>query len=229
MSTICLYFVIKKNTWKSTGKVRFIESKPRQIKSSRRYSYNTFDEQGRNSSDIQNQEHVQNMSLVQMIVLGVGASFWLIFDIISEANCFENITKSYGDFVSSMDEIIYLLSTVIQMVFLAKYAGAILPNKSLFHYSIAPMIADKVWVWLTVTLGDLINVSSHQHVDIFPIHIAMNFSNHSIPLNNSIETTFHEVVQVFLIFLEPFFIEFLTISIGVLFHMWHMIGSNGMH
>ena len=92
------------------------------------------------------------------------------------------------------------------------------------------MIADKVWVWLTVTLGDLIYVSSHQHVDSFPIHVEINSSNnYSIPLNDSIETTFHGVVDVFLIFLEPFFIEFLTISIGVLFHMWHMIGTNGMH
>ena len=208
-----------------------MKRRPRQTKSSRRCSYKTFDEQNGNPSDIQSiisMEHVQNMPYVQMIVFGIGACLWLIFNLIKETNSFEDITKSYGDFVSTLDEIIYLFSIIIQMVFLAKYAGAILPNSALFHYSIALMIADKVWVWLTVTLGDLIDVATHHHIKIpiITIHIVDNFTSPSTPLNSSTETIYKEVLDGFLIFLEPFFIEFLTISIGVLFNLWHLIGSN---
>ena len=200
MSALCVYFVIKKNAWKSRGRVQFVERKPQRINSSRRCSYNSADLQISNSMSIQH----QTIPFAQMIVFGVGACLWLTFSILSDINTFG---KSYEHVISNSDEFIYLISIVIQMAFLAKYAGAILPNSSLFHYSIALMIADKVWVWLTVTLGDLVHVSHQRagNISIYPIY--SNFSNFTT-VNTSSETTFHKVVDACMIFLEPFSLSF---------------------
>ena len=219
MSALCLYFVIKKNTWKSSGRVKFIERKPQRVNSSRS-SYNSFNGQISNSVSPQH----QTIPFLQMVVFGVGACLWLTFSILNDIY---TIGRSYEHVISSSDKFIYMISIVFHMAFLAKYAGAILPNSSLFHYSIALMIADKVWVWLTVTLSDLVHVSQQLsgNSSLYPIHPIGNCCNLTT-LNTSSETMFFKVVDVCMIFLEPFFIEFLTISIGVLFNLWHLIGND---
>ena len=228
-SGLCFYFVMKKKSWKRTGRVIFIDRTDRQTEASRRYSYNSLDNPNLKPRSIRDTQ--LEVPMLDMIVFGIGACLWLMCAITSNICFNDHFAENYANLVSSVDICIYFFSIIIQMIFLAGYAGAILPNDSLFHYSIALMVADKIWVWLTVTLGDLVEVSSEHHNKIpsYPIHHMGNINNNFTSLNKSSETTLYKVLEVSIIFLEPFFIEFLTISIGVLFHLWHLIGNVQKH
>ncbi len=219
MTALCLYFVIKKQQWKTSGKIYFVERSSRQDYRNRTginrygtYRGNRADDEDRvicsNSNPEAGGEHKREIPFVQVVAFGVGAALWLIANIIYII-CFEDY-GIYWSWVTLLDVSIYLISVVIQIIFLGQYEGAILPNESLFHYSIALMVADKVWVWLTVTLGDLSQILSRGNTTV----------------NNTSESPFYKTIEISLLFFEPFFLEFLTVSMGVFFHLWNIIGQN---
>ena len=167
----------------------------------------------------------QKIPILQTVTFGIGAGLWLVCHMINGIVSFCSTDISYADMIAEIDVTLYLLSIAIQVVFLVHYDGAILPNTSLFHYSIALMIADKVWVWLTVTLGNIGNISIHLKENRLPIYPVSNFSGNISVLHNSSAIASYTVFDITSTFLQPFFIEFLTISIGVLAHLWNLIGK----
>ncbi|XP_072021591.1 uncharacterized protein [Amphiura filiformis] len=216
MSALCIYFIIKLKTWKDSGEVQFM---PRHSRNTvdRPNMYNFTESLVRNSTEAR-AEDLHAMPFKQSVMFGVGAGMWLTCDMVYII-CFGDQfgdNSVYWNWVSLLDVFIYLLSVVIQIIFLAKYDGAILPNNCLFHYSIALMIADKVWVWITVTLGGIDDVMSHAH----------NHTDRNSTAGNVTESTFQTALDMTLVFLDPFFLEFLTISMGLLFHMWNLIGKD---
>ena len=167
------------------------------------------------------------MPILQTVIFGIGAGLWLLCHMLEGIISFCSSTDiSYGEMISKVDVTLYLLSIAIQVVFLVQYDGAILPNIPLFHYSIALMVADKVWVWLTVTLGNIGDILSQHEVDQLPMNKISNFSGNISVLYNSSEPAFYTAFEIASTFLEPFFIEFLTISMGVLLHLWNVIGKD---
>ena len=211
MSALCVYVLIKKKKWKSIGRVQFIERGERRQRSALWDQHSLEDRQ------------FQKMPILQIVVFGIGAGLWLLCRIIQGGVLFCTITDiSYGEIISAVDDTLYLLSIAIQVVFLVHYDGAILPNTSMFHYSIALMIADKVWVWLTVTLHKIGDIYKE---DELPIYSVGNFSGNISVLRNSSAIAPYTVFDVTSTFLQPFFIEYLTISIGVLVHLWNFIGK----
>ena len=199
VSASCLYFITQRKRWEDSGKVHF-----RQEQQGRNQDH------GRNDNDeavatFANTQ--QGIPMLQMIVFGIGASLFMLCSTIHTIMFEEKDT--YRMWMTTLDEIFYLPSIAVQVIFFIKYDGAFLPNWSLFHYSIALMIADKIWVWLTVTLADIALVSSE------------NITTQS----DSFNSTFHYVIDSSLVFLQPFFMEFLTVAMGVLFRLWSNIGK----
>ena len=179
----------------------------------------------RDQDSLDRRKH-QKIPILQTVTFGIGAGLWLVCHMIKGIVSFcTSIDISYAEMISEIDVTLYLLSIAIQVVFLVHYDGAILPNTSLFHYSIALMIADKVWVWLTVTLGNIGDISIHRIENQVPIYPMSNFSGNISVLHNSSYIASYTVFDVASTFLQPFFIEFLTISIGVLAHLWNLIGK----
>ena len=225
ISILCLYFTIKKKTWKSTGRVQFMEKEANRASISNRELHVTSDDQSQDNSVV---TRYQKVSSLHVIIFGVGAEIWLLCDTVRDFIVYCTPSHSadtcYGEIITSIDQGLYILSIVVQVTFLIQYDGAILPNTSLFHYSIALMIADKVWVWLNVTLSKIRDVSSNEF-NLLSMYDIGNFSGNISFLKQSSDTTLYTCFEVMTTSAEPFFVEFLTLSIGVLLHLWNSIGK----
>ncbi len=169
------------------------------------------------------EQRCHKKSRYQIIIFAFGAILWLTFTITSFVSSLDDF--KYADFVSIIDTFVYLISIIIQAIFLIKYDCAILPNHWFFHYVIALMVVDKIWVWLEATFSGLSEIVSHVVVQIHCVRPA-NFT-HSFTKNT--ESSFQEGLGITLVFLEPFFIEFLTISFGILITLWNSIGRDIEH
>ncbi|XP_072021567.1 uncharacterized protein [Amphiura filiformis] len=226
MSALCLYFIMKKNTWQSSGKVTFMKRQYRNSPSSGGFVCNATDHDQISDDQTKKQQAENEMSLLQMVVFGVGALLFLACRVIYVAS-FEDDTVNLN-WVPIVDELTYMVSIVIQVIFLVKYNGAVLPNNSLFHYSVGLMVADKVWLWLTQTLNNIAVLSSEDDISlpispVYPINYTSKVSKND---GNFTESTFQKVIEASLVFLQPFFLESLTIVMGALLHLWNFIGKD---
>ena len=160
----------------------------------------------------------KNPHFVQILLFGLGGAFYLTIGLLKVAYC-QRVGKfhesmTFGEIVATVDETIYLISLGTQLLFFIGYDGAILHNCVQFHYAIALMIADKAWVWVSLTLSGIESIMSDQrHLTVFATPNSSNMS------------TLHKVLETSQSFLEPFFIEFLTICVGILLCMWNSIGK----
>ncbi len=210
----CLFFIFKKNAWKASGKVKFMQKHP-QTSDNMRHDTASDQTSGLHAGNS------EKMSLLQIVIFSCGAILWLTVTITLSVHTLYKV--GYCDVLSTISASVYLVAIAIQTIFLIKYDCAILPNHWFFHYTIALMVADKVWVWISVTLEGLVEVSSQNDASACP-GCPASFASQTIS-NNSTESLFEKVIETSLAFLEPFFIEFLTISMGILMHLWTLTRS----
>ena len=113
-----------------------------------------------------------------------------------------------------MDNIVYIVILCFQLAFFYLYEGEVLNNRGIFHYTIAIMVGVEVWAWVMETLfplwmfnlaGNSTDSQHNEHINITALPIVLEFAKE---------------------FLEPFYVEFATIAIGVLFHLWSTINNN---
>ncbi|XP_072044377.1 uncharacterized protein [Amphiura filiformis] len=114
-------------------------------------------------------------------------------------------------FLGVIDNIVYIFILCFQLTFFYYYEGEVLYNRSIFHYTIAIMVGAEVWAWVGETLWPLWifdwagNTTDSGHTNITDLPSVLEFSKE---------------------FLEPFYVEFATIAISILFHLWHTISEN---
>ncbi len=203
MSALCVYFIFKMKSWKNSGKLQFMKSTPR---TTVRPAQSVMQLSGEDTGKHQAYKPYK-VPILQVVVFGVGACLWLTFRIIYAASFYDDV-----EWDQIMNEATYMLWIPIQIWFLVKYDGAILPNSYVFHYSLALILADEVWLWLSETLN---------HIAVDPIDDYVR-NNSEMNLNIS---AFYKTVEIGTVFLQPFFMEFLAISIGVVFHLWNAVGT----
>ena len=104
---------------------------------------------------------------------------------------------------------------ILAIIFLRLYEGASLKSCRFFQYSIALMIGADAWVWICITVKPLWTFSIH------------NTSNGSSNISEHLDTgtSFHlnsptEIIEMIETFLQPFFVEFLSISAGCVLSLW---------
>ncbi|XP_072015390.1 uncharacterized protein [Amphiura filiformis] len=146
----------------------------------------------------------------QIVLFGVGGGTYVIIGLVKVI--YSQIT--FEVIAEKVDCAINLISLVTQMIFFIMYEGALLQNITLLHYAIALMIADKVWVWVALTFGSVADIV--QQPNLFE------------PTSNS-TYILHKMLETSQNFLEPFFIEFLTTGVGILFCMWSSMGKKGQN
>ncbi len=211
VSVFCIYFIIKKASWKANGTVKFIENRDRNPHSpSRRRFDHLYGERHQRSPQGTRSKAHHEMPVLQIIVFGIGAGLFMLCNLI-QTILFE-AEDPYWEWVNLLVAILYIPAIVIQIYFFIKYNGAILPNWPLFHYSIALMMADKLWVWLTVTLNDITYILSDDNVN-------------NSSLDNATKSKLEIAVETSLVLVQPFFVEFLTVSMGILVLLWNDIGK----
>ena len=114
-----------------------------------------------------------------------------------------------------IDNIVYIIILTFQLTFFKFYEGEVLQNKGIFHYTIAVLVGAEIWAWVGETL--------------WPFWI-MEFSYNQTGSEHNHENTnitgLPPVLEFVKEFLEPFYVEFATIAIGILFHLWYNISKS---
>ncbi|XP_072050356.1 uncharacterized protein [Amphiura filiformis] len=145
----------------------------------------------------------KNVNRCQTILFGIGGAIYLVIGLV------QNISEdTFEEMAASVAEkVMHLISLMTQMVFLIKYEGALLQNVTLLHYAIALMIADKVWMWISLTLSSAADIA------------------YQTDANNS-NSTHWSLLETSESFLEPIYIEFLITCVGIFLYMWSSMGKN---
>ena len=147
-------------------------------------------------------------SLLQVFVFGIGSMLTSALDIY---NHLKDISQSVMH-VYLVQDFIRLPSHLLQIIFYTWYVydnhvmGAPKSLPRWHHVSIAIMIGAQVWLWVSDTTEPLWTLDGNPNVS--------TTSNSSVQTGSFMFTLEH--------FLEPFHVEFSTISIGLLYSLWCM-------
>ena len=161
-----------------------------------------------NDNHISAQENTQSASTrrsrIHIVVFGIGGIVLNICTVMNRA-----LQKQV---LPTLNNCAVLLSFPVYIVAIYKYDGGSLKNKAIFHYSIAFKIGANIWAWITITVYPLYEAISSNS--------SMNVSNgHDNMEGNSSVNVFY-VLYITEAFLQPFLVEFLTISLGCLLTLW---------
>ena len=147
-------------------------------------------------------------SLLQVFVFGIGSMLTSALDIY---NHLKDISQRVMH-VYLVQDCIRLPSHLLQMIFYTWYVydnhvkGAPKSLPRWHHVSIAVMIGTQVWLWVSDTTEPLWTLDGKRNVTL---------ASNSSPQTGSFMFTVEH-------FLEPFHVEFSTISIGLLYSLWCM-------
>ena len=148
--------------------------------------------------------------LIGLIVFGIGTSASLAVEMLHRYYCWLNWLSPGNSFPNP--SILFAGGLIIvlwiaQFSFLVTYSGKILQKSVLFYYLIAILIIGNIWILLFITFEPLIDVICGKHT--------------CIPKTESNGTSSSDIVDKARHLLEPFVVEFLTISLGVLFGLFN--------
>ena len=230
LCTVSLWFIWKRQQWKNSGTIVFLAQDELSICNNHQNSYSnesTFENNVTvSAANMVNGQQIYSMyhtvPYFQIVIFGIGCGLWLLCKVVHILffDLDEEMSFGYREVMDVTDNSIYLVLILIQIIFFTKFDNVVFPNKRLFHYSFAMMIADKMWVWLLVTLRHYVKLSSGGEN-------CTHEENHQNNTGNStILSPFHTAINMSLLFLEPFFLEFLNLSVCVLFHLWNLSGTN---
>ena len=207
-----LWFICRKNTWECSGQIIYPQvTGLRSILES-------------NNSDISipcdeespllgvHHTHHKAPSSIPVILFGSGSILYTIFGMVLDSK--QDHEFDFATVFSYIGDSSYLICLVIQIKFFTMYNGVILKNCAVYHFSIAVMVACQIWLWITSAAKPFFHITSNStYVD--PVDKCLHSSNQT----NGTEMT-NQSIRFIYYSLEPFSVEYLTITAGYLFHLW---------
>ena len=158
-------------------------------------------------------------STFQIILFGIGGILYLLCDLV------KILSEHPVHLIQVASRVLLLVCLISFIIFLRLYRGALFRNCRIFQYSIALMIGTVAWAWIFITVSPLWTLSIGNFTDQIS-----SSSNHS---SNSFQMDFDTIIEMIEGVLEPFFVEFLSISAGcllsILFTMRSGASSNIQH
>ena len=210
LSLVAFWFVWKRKLLISKGLVLSLESNPSY--SNAHLISSLMDHGHRNQA---NRHHLGHSSPIQIVLFGVGSVVYCIIHLLRRA-----VERSLG-----MNQLLkfggLLVCCIVYTLFLRKYNGASIKNSSLFHYSLAVMIGGQAFGWISITFNVLWNLSGdNSTTSALNVTTDLQDVKHETKFNVELGLEITECV------LEPFFVEFLTISTGCLIGLWNTMKSD---
>ena len=157
--------------------------------------------------------HGKRFSL-PIIIFGFGSV--LLFMCYLIKHTLEGLSDAY-DIALFINDGIYVVAFVIFLIFLKQYQHVSLKNYAFFHYVIALIIGGGVCVWTTVIICPFWETLPFTNTTILPAH----YDHQQV---KSGLKTFHaspySIMKIIEAFLRPFFVEFLTVAMGILLDLW---------
>ena len=165
--------------------------------------------------------HIQKPpSSIPVILFGSGSILYTIFGMVLDSQQEQEL--DFATVFSYIGDSGYLICLVIQIKFFTMYSGAILKNCAVYHFSIAVMVACQIWLWITSAASPFFHITSNS-TSVDPTDRCLHSSNITNPTEMPILS--QESIKLIHYFLEPFSVEYLTITSGYLFHLWQSMGG----
>ncbi len=204
---ICLGFMWKYKSWICSGIVRSQEN--RGINSDHLLASNSDVIDTHNTSN-------SNHSSYQIVLFGVGTIVYQVSRLVTQALQFYEPQQVIG----IINSITFIICFSVYIMCLHKYNSAALKNCRMFHYSIAFLIGATVWSWILVTARPLwaLSLDTDNTTTTSPGKTTCPSAEHTSmhPLNWTPAIVF----DLMTIFLQPFYVEFLSITIECLINLW---------
>ncbi len=151
-----------------------------------------------------------------ILVLGIGSLMKNIAVFIGSVYCLHILKRSVtlSEALAPICEVCYFSVVLSQMFFFKAYnKTGLQPRKSL-HYVMALFIAIDVWSWTGMTIYPLVK------------DLAPKFADHYMCLHN--QSSFLQVTYTWARYVRPMSVEYCTISICVLCHLWNKMALSGL-
>ena len=159
--------------------------------------------------------HGGHSSWLQIVLFGTWSVAYLI------SNVVKVLSETNADKIQVGKILDILACCVLFIVFLSLYNGVFLvKNTRLFNYGIAVMISADMCEWISITTSPF-----WEHKDNNTTILTIS-KNSSIPMSYHTDSNFELVLESVQTFLQPFFVEFLSISAACLLELWETIRTN---
>ena len=216
---IWLWFICRKNAWECSGQISYPQvTGLRPIVESDNNDINILSDE---ESHLLGVQHIQKPpSSIPVILFGSGSILYTIFSMALDSQ-----QKRDLDFATVFSYIVdsgYLTCLAFQIKFFTMYSGAILKNCAVYHFSIAVMVACQIWLWIASAANPFFHITSNStYVD--PIDRCMHSSN--MTSATEMQSFSKDFIRFLYFSLEPFSVEYLTITSGYLFHLFQNMGA----
>ena len=220
-----LWFIYKKKSWESCGQIIYpAQTEVRSVVES---------EGSDNVSPSENSpllsRHQSQRSSIPVILFGLGSILYTIFDIIRDIHehHFQGVSELNSTIASELEVFSYLFDgtymvcLVIQVKFFITYNYAILKNCATNHFSIAAMMACQMLLWISSAAKPSYEITLTT-ADVIP---STECRQPNVTEQTEEESDGFEIIYYGL---EPFSVEYLTITSGYLFQLWLNLGSNNV-
>ena len=201
LAATCLWFIWKYKQLVNVGRVRL---------SQHRVSEGHLQMMPSNSQTHQE----SHSSSFQIVLFGIGSIAYFICYLVKVA------ATHPIDIMQIIDKCLLLACIILFIIFLRLYKDVSLKTCRLFQYSIALMIGAVTWTWIYITVQPLWIHFRDNSTSITP-----NISDHGDLLKLDLET----VTEIAESFLQPFYVEFLSISAGCLLCLWFKMRTDQDH
>ena len=208
-----LWFICRKNTWECSGHISY----PQVTVESDNDDVSVLSGE---ESPLLGVHHIQKPpSSIPVILFGSGSILYtisgMVLDLVHESQQEQEL--DFATVFSYIGDSGYLICLVIQIKFFKMYNGAILKNCAVYHFSIAVMVTCQIWLWITSAASPFFHITSNS-TSVDPTDRCLHSSN--ITDATEMPSSSKEFIKLIYYFLEPFSVEYLTITSGYLFHLW---------
>ena len=215
-----LWFICRKNKWECSGHISYPQvTGLRSMVESDNDDISISVLSGE-ESPLLRVHHIQKPpSSIPVILFGSGSILYtisgMVLDLVLESQ--QEREFDFATVFSYIGDSGYLICLVIQIKFFTIYSGATLKNCAVYHFSIAVMVACQIWLWITSAASPLFHITSNS-TSVDPTDRCLHSSN--ITNATEMSSSSQESIKLIYYFLEPFSVEYLTITSGYLFHLW---------
>ena len=165
-----------------------------------------------------NAQHRQgHLSSLQIVLFGAGSVVYCIIHLIRKT---VDHSLSTGQFMKFGG---LTICCILYTLFLRKYNGISIKSSGLLQYSLAVMIGGLALGWISITISALWGLSvDNSTISAWNVTTMVFDNEEQVP-----EFTAELGIEMIECLLEPFFVEFLTISTGCVLQLWNTMTENG--
>ena len=158
-----------------------------------------------------------HLSSFQIVLFGAGSVVYCIIHLTRKTVDHSLNTGQFMKFGG------LIICCILCTLFLRKYNGISIKSSGLLQYSLAVMIGGLALGWISITISALWGLSvDNSTISAWNVTTMVFDNDQQVP-----EFTAELGIEMIECLLEPFFVEFLTISTGCVLQLWNTMTENG--